>query len=247
MNYLFTYYAPASHVFDESDDECDENNAESIRVICELKEKIEPKRRNRAKRMRSPDERPDKTASIAYTNPLAVPSTSAGPGRVTRSASRFQRTDPLLDEPEEDSSTANDPLEVLIDDGEDQCEYIISEFDELDEFAMDSDIKIMVENGDEMLCVTADESIELQQIAEEMPDDAVDEIPEEINEDIPEIAPEMITDEMHEDKSDEEEKYDVVTDGDDDLGMLPLYAINVLVYLFSFYISIIFFHFLQNL
>lgn len=220
---IFVYPLIASRVFDESDDECDEDNAESIRVICELKEKIEPTPKMRVKTTRLVNTIPNRAASTPPKGQIAVPSTSTGPGRVTRSAGHFN--DLMLDDLDEELCTT----EMLLD--EQESEYIISEcteYDDIEEFTM-AEMKVIVENGDQVICLSTGDPTGMDEITEvitdDNPDDIADDNPDDIAEETPEDITEDITEEMHE-ESNTEEVDDVVIECEDGMDELLPFTMN---------------------
>lgn len=152
MCYCFVFFFSASRVFDESDDECDDEYAESVRVICELKEKVEPApkityvhaKRQKRTRNKSIQDRPKRTDDTAVDSGMTT-----GSSRVTRSAGAAQDKIKLVST-ETDDALTGDEIEILVEDADEQnCEYeyIIAdpneEFNEIEELNMDDDDKPM--------------------------------------------------------------------------------------------------------
>lgn len=157
-------------MFDESDDECDDKYAESVRVICELKEKLKPAPKVRAQRptrsrnkgaQKQPKQDDDKAALAA------LPDTS---GRVTLSAGPAQEKAKVVGT-ETDDALTGDEIEILVEDVDDpacEYEYIITDpnddFHEIEELSMDDDVKSM---GDEASSETPAASNDLDELVDE--------------------------------------------------------------------------------
>lgn len=149
---MFVCLFTGSRAFDESDDECDEDYANSLKVICELKERIQPTKQFK------PDEPNTKTKHAAASPGTSVPTPRNDSGHAKRSSSRVQQRVVIVQTEPEEIIEGNETIEILMEESEEpDCEYIIgdgNEFDELDELIdqIGSEIKPDEEQIENVVC-----------------------------------------------------------------------------------------------